>query len=113
AAVVVLLVACTATMDDAAVEREDAAADALPDSLVLDLRIGTASGAGPTTFSTVADVAVDEWGRMHVLLPQDSHIRVFNADGSYLRTIGRVGFGPGEFGTPRALWFAPDGRLWV
>ncbi len=112
-AMLVMLVSCADPAADRPVAEVGEPAPALPDSLVLDLRIGESAGAAPTTFSTVADIAVDTQGRMHVLLPQEHVIRVFAADGSHLRTLSRVGFGPGELGTPLALWFSPEGQLWV
>ena len=40
-------------------------------------------------------------------------ISVFDRNGTFLRTIGRTGTGPGEFRTPHALEFDSQGRLIV
>ena len=45
----------------------------------------------------VQSIRVDAEGSMYVVHPQDGTIRVFNADGEFLRYIGRRGTGPGEF----------------
>lgn len=45
----------------------------------------------------VAAISVDDAGNMYVAQPQDRTIRVFTADGSFVRYIGRSGAGPGEF----------------
>jgi sugar lactone lactonase YvrE len=40
-------------------------------------------------------------------------ISVFDRNGTFLRTIGRAGMGPGEFRTPHALAFDSKGNLVV
>jgi hypothetical protein len=54
-------------------------------------------------FSQIRDIAVDEEGRIYVLDTKESHIRVFNRDGEYLKTIGKIGQGPGELNRPRMI----------
>ena len=78
-----------------------------------DLRIGIAEGTGPTLFGDVAAVEVDSAGRIWVLDRQAKELRVFDARGKYVRTVGREGGGPGEFRDPIGLAWAPDGTLWV
>jgi hypothetical protein len=48
-------------------------------------------------FSVVRGVAVDAEGRMAIPLPQDREIRVYDAQGAPLGSLGRRGEGPGEF----------------
>lgn len=81
--------------------------------LVEDLRIGTVEGTGPDLFGRIWSLAVDAGGRIYVLESQAQEIRVFNADGSHLRTIGRKGGGPGEFSQALLAQFGPGGNLWV
>lgn len=78
-----------------------------------DLRIGTVEGTGPDLFGEITDLAVDGYGRIYVLEGQAQEIRVFNPDGSFLRTIGRKGGGPGEFKRAAGLRWDPQGNLWV
>jgi sugar lactone lactonase YvrE len=78
-----------------------------------DLRIGTATGQGPALFGEVAAVEADSLGRVWVLDRQARQLRVFDARGKHVRTIGREGEGPGEFRDPIALAWAPDGTMWV
>lgn len=81
--------------------------------LVEDLRVGRMDGSGPEVWGSVVDVAVDGLGRLYVLDNQALEIRVFDADGRYVRTIGREGRGPGEIELSAALLFSPRGNLWV
>lgn len=78
-----------------------------------ELRIGVDDGDGPELFGRIADIAVDAYGRIYILEGQAQEIRVFDADGNFLRTIGRRGEGPGEFQGAAALLWGPDGHLWV
>jgi len=66
-----------------------------------EVRIGTAEGEPEYQFGQInaggsIDVASD--GRIVVLDAQGQHIKVFTADGTYERTIGGPGGGPGEIG---------------
>lgn len=80
--------------------------------LVEDLRIGGAE-TGPTSFDEIRDIAVDSSGRIDVLDYKAQEIRVFDANGRFLRLIGRTGAGPGEYAEPNGMRLAPDGELWV
>jgi hypothetical protein len=66
--------------------------------IVEELRIGRIDGDGPEVFGRVGGVIPDEQGHMWVLDTQAYEIRVFDADGRFVRTVGRRGEGPGEFG---------------
>jgi hypothetical protein len=78
-----------------------------------EVRIGIAEGTGPTLFGNVTAVEADSAGRIWVLDGQAKELRVFDARGKHVRTIGREGEGPGEFRDPIGLAWAPDGTLWV
>ena len=45
-------------------------------------------------------VAIDDAGRIYVAERDPSVIKVFGPDGTFLKTIGRQGMGPGEFQVP-------------
>jgi hypothetical protein len=80
--------------------------------LVEDLRIG-GGDEGPTSFNDIRDIAVDKSGRVFVLDYQTTEIRLFGADGKFVRLVGRMGAGPGEYRQPNGIRLAPDGTLWV
>lgn len=80
--------------------------------LAQDLRVGTADGAVPYTFSLQAQVVARNDGTLYVLDRGNHEVRVFDARGRHLRTFGREGAGPGEFlGAATAGWVADT--LWV
>lgn len=62
-----------------------------------ELSIGEAKGTDEYMFSLVGSIDVDDEERIYVSDWKESHIKVFNRDGTYLMTIGRKGQGPGEF----------------
>jgi hypothetical protein len=80
--------------------------------LTEDLRIGGTED-GPSSFNEIRDIAVDAKGRVFVLDHQAEEIRLFGADGKFIRLVGRKGAGPGEFRQPNGIRLAPDGSLWV
>lgn len=81
--------------------------------LALDLRIGALESGGPDQLGSVADVVVDGAGRIYVLERQAQEVRVFDAEGSHVRTLAGPGGGPGELGNPLALEWGPGDELWV
>ncbi len=81
--------------------------------IVEDLRIGSLESAGPDLFGEIAGFDVDPAGRVWVLEGQAQEIRVFDAAGRHVRTVGRKGGGPGEFQGAVHAQFGPDGHLWV
>ncbi len=76
-------------------------------------KIGTQLDSGPDVFGDISDIDVDTAGRVYVLDRQAQHVRIFDHDGSYIRTIGKVGGGPGEFRVANGIAIDPAGRLWV
>lgn len=75
--------------------------------------LGGESDEDEEIFGLVESVLQDEEGRVYLLDQQLMEIRVFDAQGRYLRSIGREGEGPGEFRNPRGMFFLPDGRIGV
>jgi hypothetical protein len=51
-------------------------------------------------FSNLVSVAVDDSGAVYACDYAANNIKKFNADGEFLRIIGKEGQGPGEFGSP-------------
>ena len=81
--------------------------------LVEDLRIGSLDSSGPDQFGYVADIHVDGRNRLWVVDGPTQEIRIFDAAGRWVRTVGRSGAGPGEFGTAGGLETGPNGNVWV
>ncbi len=67
---------------------------------------------GKAFFSQPTDLALDDKGRVYVSDGKANDIKVFDAAGSFVKTIGRSGQGPGEF---TFLWESEfsRGRLFV
>ncbi|MTI89018.1 MAG: 6-bladed beta-propeller [Balneolaceae bacterium] len=66
--------------------------------------IGDLAGSNDYMFGEITDAIIDDHGRLIVLDKQQHAIKVFDKEGSYLRTIGRYGKGPGEFIQPKKMY---------
>lgn len=93
------------------VARHAAPATALPAREAV--RIGSVEGSGPDVFGRVDALALDAYGRVHVLDGLAQEIRVFDAEGRHVRSYGAQGEGPGELTGATGLAVAPDGSTWV
>lgn len=58
-------------------------------------------------------IEVDDAGRIFVLDTQSRQVVIFDDTGRHLRSVGRSGDGPGEFGFPVGLTVAPEGEFGV
>lgn len=67
-------------------------------------RVGGESEIEEEFFGFIADIIADAKGNVYLVDSQLSAVRVFSADGAYLRTIGREGQGPGEFLHPNSAF---------
>ena len=76
-----------------------------------DLSIGDAEGREDYMFSEIVSVAVDEEERIYVLDSKEVHIKIFDKNGIYLKTIGRRGQGPGEFEFPISIQMSLDENI--
>jgi hypothetical protein len=70
-----------------------------------DLRIGTPAGEPEYQFGILGFMDVDDAGNIYVVDAMAREVRVFDAQGSYLRTVGGPGSGPGEFSAGVAFAF--------
>jgi hypothetical protein len=78
-----------------------------------ELRIG-GEGDDRTQFYRVRDVGVDSGGNIYVDDMSNNRVQVFDPAGTYLRTIGRPGQGPGEFEMPTLIRFGgQEGKTYV
>lgn len=78
-----------------------------------ELTIGSISGDGPEIFGTIKGVAPLADGSIAILDSQAQEVRIFGADGGYLRTLGTRGGGPGEFMDANGILPGDDGLLRV
>lgn len=78
-----------------------------------DLFIGESEGQEEYMFSEVTDMDVDPDENIYVLDSKETHIKVFEKQGTYLRTIGKKGQGPGEMQSARSLSITPNHELMV
>ena len=70
-----------------------------PATLTATLSVGEMEGQPEFLFGRVNSIAVDDSGTLYVLDSQADEIRAFGSDGTFLRTLGRRGEGPGP-GSP-------------
>lgn len=70
-------------------------------------------GSNDLLIGEVREILVDHDGTVYFLDAQLQSIQVIAPDGTWLRSLGREGEGPGEFRAPMDLFFLPDGRLGV
>lgn len=59
--------------------------------------IGGLDGPGLEVLRSTSEVAVDRLGRILISEGRVSHFSVFDSTGTFLRTVGRSGQGPGEY----------------
>ena len=64
-------------------------------------------------FQDIRTLDVDGEGNIYALDEQAGNIKVFDAGGRYVRTMGKKGQGPGEFGFPVAVLITPDQEVLV
>jgi DNA-binding beta-propeller fold protein YncE len=79
--------------------------------------IGTAgkkhSSTEPGDFALPTHVAVDDEGDVYVTDTLNDRVEIFDADGNFLSTFGKIGDGPGHFERPKGIAIDGDGHIWV
>ena len=80
-----------------------------------DLSIGQIEGKEEYMFEFLWEILVDEKENIYAinLTGRESQIRVFDRLGKYIRNIGRMGQGPGEFTSASHLQITPNNELMV
>lgn len=91
-----------------------ALAGAEPWRLEEEIRIGRLEGEPEYTFGRVAAIIPAGDGGMWVLDGQAAELRLYQPDGQFVRSVGRSGSGPGEFGGINICSFmGPNGEIWI
>jgi hypothetical protein len=76
-------------------------------------RLGGETDDEDEFFGVISDIEIDTEGHVYLLDSQLSEVKVYTADGEFVRSIGREGEGPGEFRRPSALFFTAEGNVAV
>ncbi|MGD0781395.1 MAG: 6-bladed beta-propeller [Candidatus Aminicenantales bacterium] len=76
-----------------------------------DLILGQDQDDPNTSFSRVNYFAIDEQGKIFVMDQKEFRVKIFAPSGTFIKSFGRRGQGPGEFQSPGVIRFAPDGNL--
>jgi hypothetical protein len=100
------------TSDTIVVRITGAIPERLNRTLVAELRVGSMDGSEETTFGNILAVRPAPGGGLLVYDQQVPAVRLFDAQGSFVRNVGVKGGGPGEFGHLNGITTLPDGR-WV
>ena len=75
------------------------------------LSIGALEGPEELLFDGIVSVVRDDEGNLVIADNGAAEIRVFDAEGSHLRSFGGRGEGPGEFQALVGAWPLPDGGI--
>jgi hypothetical protein len=78
-----------------------------------ELTIGKDAGDGKDVFGGIQLLVIDKLERIYVLDWKDFEVKVFDAQGRYLRSFGRKGQGPREMNQPFRLIDLPEGGVAV
>lgn len=84
-------------------------------TLVEEFRAGGMDAPTEAQIGLIAPMGLDldADGNVYVADTQTQHVQVYDADGTFLRTIGSPGQGPGEIGPGMTALFVVDQELWV
>jgi hypothetical protein len=82
-------------------------------SLAEELSIGKAKGREEYMFSQIRSIAVDKKERIYVLDTKEAHVKVFDKNGDYIKTVGRKGQGPGEMSLPFSICITSQNEIVV
>lgn len=76
-------------------------------------RLGGWDGGDDEFFGVIAAMLQDEDENVYLLDAQLNEIKIYDADGVYLNSIGREGEGPGEFRNANAMFWLPNGQIGI
>lgn len=80
-------------------------------SLEEDLRIGIEEGDEDYMFANLRSVQVDDEENIYVLDAKYIKVKVYDKSGKHIRSFGKIGQGPGEFGWPARMVMRTDGKI--
>ena len=80
--------------------------------LVEDLAIGDEKNED-YFFPGGATVSIDDHGAFYVCDYGNRRVQVYGRDGKFVRTLGRVGQGPGEYAFPSSVHVDADGNVYI
>ena len=78
-----------------------------------ELSIGGADDREEYLFVEMSRIAIDDDDNIYILDRRGAHVKVFDSSGTYIRTIGRKGQGPGEFQNPIEMFITHDNEMVV
>jgi len=78
-----------------------------------ELSTGEEEGREEYMFSRLIGIAVDKEERIYVLDSKEAHIKVFDKNGDYVRTVGKKGLGPGEMSLPFSICITSQNEIMV
>src|SRR4051812_4910601 len=81
--------------------------------LVREIAIGQSDGPPEYSFSTISEIAVGRDGQIYVWDQTERALRLYDAQGKFVRQIGRTGSGPGEYDRINGITVRADGKLAV
>lgn len=81
--------------------------------LTEDLVIRGSEEAEEQMFQSIHMLDVDKTGQFYILDEQAANIKIFDQNGDFVKTIGRKGQGPGEFGMPISLFLSQQRHIIV
>jgi len=85
-----------------------------PTKLVLEELYSVGGGDKPEeSFADISALDVRKDGTVYVLDMKDSRVKVFDAQGKFVRAFGKAGQGPGELNQPVGILITPENEVLV
>lgn len=78
-----------------------------------EFKVGSTKGDPNYIFGAFISFTVDDEGHIYVLDWSERAVRKFDRQGKHLFTFGGPGQGPGEFSSPEAIRYLPNGQIMV
>ena len=101
------------TLGDTIVVRTTGAESPPRHAMHVEMSIGQLEGPDEYTFGSITDVVVSPDGDIYVFDSQAMQLRRYDAEGRFVRAVGRKGAGPGEYDRVNGVDVGPDGRVFL